>query len=275
MLEGYERELLQNCPPIMEPRAAQDCSMDNWEFCANYISRLATGSAASITVLDYGCGAGQIVTRLRNKGIDAKGCDIFYAGGDYSQHVPPEFFGTIIKPMENGEIPFPGESFNFVVNNQVLEHVEDIDSVLAEIHRVLKPHGKVLSLFPDKSVWREGHCGIPYLHWFPKGSKVRIYYAAFLRALGMGHFKSGKSILHWSRNFCKWLDQWTWYRSYREIRAAFDKHFVDLTHIEDNWLQERLGQRTATIGWLPKQMRRWMVRKLAGLVFICTKAGWE
>src|SRR5258708_6723304 len=127
--------------------------MDNWEFCTNYIKMLATGISASITVLDYGCGAGQIVTGLRNKGIDAKGCDIFYAGGDYSKLVPPEFLGEVIKPMENGVIPFPEESFDFVVNNQVLEHVEDIDGVLAEIHRVLKPNGKVLSLFPDKSVW--------------------------------------------------------------------------------------------------------------------------
>jgi SAM-dependent methyltransferase len=249
--------------------------MNNWEFCANYVSMLATESATSITVLDYGCGAGQIVTRLRNKGIDAKGCDVFYAGGDYSKQVPSEILGEIIKPMENGIIPFPRGSFNVVVNNQVLEHVEDIDNVLAEIHRVLKPQGRVLSLFPDRSVWREGHCGIPYLHWFPKGSKIRIYYASFLRALGMGHFKGDKSILQWSRDFCEWLDQWTWYRSYREIRTAFDKHFVNLTHVEDYWLQERLGQRAAAIRWLPKQARRWMVRKLVGMVFICTKAGRE
>lgn len=242
--------------------------MNNYEFCASYVSKLAAGKPT--TALDYGCGSGHIVSALLNKGIDAKGCDIFYAGGDYSNSVPSELLGTVIKPMENGIIPFPDESFDFVVNNQVLEHVEDIDSVLAEIHRVLKPGGQVLSLFPDKSVWREGHCGIPFLHWFPKGSKSRVYYAAFLRALGMGHFTGDKSILQWSRDFCEWLDKWTTYRSYREIRAAFDRRFVRLTHIEEQWLQERLGQRAAIIGWLPKQVRQWVVRKLGGLVFICT-----
>jgi ubiquinone/menaquinone biosynthesis C-methylase UbiE len=28
-----------------------------------------------------------------------------------------------------------------VINNQVMEHVEDIDAALSEIHRVLKPGG--------------------------------------------------------------------------------------------------------------------------------------
>ncbi|MBZ0190650.1 MAG: class I SAM-dependent methyltransferase [Candidatus Kuenenia stuttgartiensis] len=228
--------------------------------------------SASITVLDYGCGAGQIVTALRNKGIDARGCDVFYTGGDYSSRVQPELLGGVIKHMEHGVIPFPDESFDYVVNNQVMEHVEDIDSVLTEIYRVLKPGGQVLSMFPDKSCCREGHCGIPFLHWFPKSSKGRIYYAAFLRALGMGYFKGDKSILQWSRDFCQWLDRWTWYRSYREICTVFDKRFVRLTHIEEQWLQIRYGRWAMIIGWLPRQIRRWVLRKLAGMVFISIKA---
>ena len=195
----------------------------------------------------------------------------FLWGGDYSSRVPPELYGWVIKHMEHGVIPFSDESFDFVVNNQVMEHVENIDSVLAEIHRVLKPGGKVLSMFPDKSVWREGHCGIPLLHWFPKGSKNRVYYAAFLRAFGMGHHKGNKYILQWSRDFCEWIDQWTWYRSLREIHTAFEKRFVRLTHIEEQWLQIRYGQRAMIIGWLPMQIRQWVVRKVGGLVFICTK----
>ena len=245
--------------------------MDNYEFCANYVSKMAAGKPT--TVLDYGCGAGHIVKALRGVGIAAKGCDIFYAGGDYSSRVPPELLGSAIKPMENGLIPFSDNSFDIVVNNQVLEHVEDIDSALAEIHRVLKPGGQVLSMFPDKSVWREGHCGIPFLHWFPKGSQSRVYYAAFLRLVGMGYHKGDKTIWQWSQDFCEWLDKWTCYRSYQEIRAAFDRHFEKLTHIEEVWLQERFGHRLAIIGWVPKQTGQWVVRKLGGLVFLCTKPG--
>lgn len=243
--------------------------MNNYEFCATYIKNNATNKA--IRVLDYGCGAGHIVIKLREIGVDAKGCDVFYEGGDYSAQVPSELFGSIIKPMEDGIIPFPDESVDFVVNNQVLEHVENIDFVLGEISRVLKPNGQVLSLFPDKSVWREGHCGIPFLHWFPKGSQARIYYAALLRTIGLGHHKGKKSIWQWSQNFCEWLDQWTWYRSNAEIHAAFNKHFISLTNIEDIWLGYRLEKRFVLLAWLPKWVMQLLVRKLGGQVFVCTK----
>lgn len=243
--------------------------MNNYEFCATYIKNNVADRP--IVVLDYGCGAGQIVTELREMGIDANGCDVFFGGGDYSMQVSSQLLGSIIKPMENGIIPFPDESFDFVVNNQVLEHVEDIDHVLSEIYRVLKSSGQVLSLFPGKSIWSEEHCGIPFLYWFPKGSQGRVYYAAFLRTMGLGYHKGTKSIWRWSQDFCKWLDQWTWYRSSAEMRDAFDKRFINLNHIEDIWLRFRLRGRFALFAWLPKWVIQLPVRKLGGQAFVCTR----
>src|ERR1019366_9228148 len=111
--------------------------------------------------------------------------------------------------------------FDLVVNNQVLEHVDDLDGVLREIHRVVKPGGQVLSIFPSRDVFREGHIGIPFAHWFPGppgplpdgrgsdsgtepgpegaplgsgwyaylGSRLRFYYTWALRSAGMGTWK--------------------------------------------------------------------------------------
>jgi ubiquinone/menaquinone biosynthesis C-methylase UbiE len=42
------------------------------------------------------------------------------------------------------KLPFPDESFDLVVCLDVLEHVMDPAMVLSEVHRVLKPGGKVL-----------------------------------------------------------------------------------------------------------------------------------
>lgn len=83
---------------------------------------------------------------------------MFYEGGDYSNQVDEEIFNSgIIRRMLNGKIPFDSGSFDIVINNQVFEHVDNLDFVLTECHRVLKPGGIILSLFPSKDVRREGH----------------------------------------------------------------------------------------------------------------------
>ncbi len=222
-------------------------------------------------MLDYGCGAGEVVEELRRRGVEAFGCDVFYEGGDYSESLAPGLLGGVILRTEGDAIPFDSASFDLVVNNQVMEHVENLDGALAEISRVLRPGGAVLSLFPDEGIWREGHCGIPFLHWFKKGSRLRVHYAAACRLAGLGYHKGDKGVVRWSRDFCEWLDMWTYYRPRREIDAAYDKYFQDVRHIEDYWLQSRLRGLKKVAAWLPASAQRLVVRKLAGMVFVARK----
>lgn len=232
--------------------------MDNYEFCADFAARHGK------RVLDYGCGSGRIVELLLKRNVDAYGCDVFYEGGDYSPHVRPTL-ASRIKRMEGDRIPFPDSFFDAVTHNQVFEHVPDIHLAASEIARVLKPGGLMLGLFPDRSVWREGHCGVPFLHWFPKGSAARVYYALAFRTLGFGYHHGNKTRLQWSQEFCAWLDAWTYYRSYREIREAFSRHFGQPTHIEPQWLDARLRVP------LPDTIKTAIVHRLAGLVFWCER----
>ncbi len=245
--------------------------MNNYEFCAQWV--LAQAPRKEAQVLDYGCGAGDIVKKLRKLNIDAFGCDVFYEGGDYSKSVDTEFFDKgVIRRMDGANIPFDSASFDFIINNQVMEHVEDMDRVLSEIQRVLKPGGVVLSLFPDRGTWREGHCGIPFLHWFPKHSSLRVYYAAWFRILGFGYHKGTKSVVTWSKDFCEWLDKWTYYRTRQEIYLNYTRYFCDIQHIEDYWLLQRLGGKKILVSWLPKSTRRFIVRKLGSMVFVARKS---
>lgn len=244
--------------------------MDNYRFCVNWT--LGQRITPHTHVLDYGCGAGHIVKALRINNVAAFGCDVFYEGGDNSSAARTKDMKDIIRHMSpDGQIPFDDESFDFVINNQVMEHVTDLDRVLSEIHRVLKPGGKVLSLFPDKDVWREGHCGIPFLHWFPKGSRPRVYYAAALRTIGFGYHKGGKSALQWSEDFCDWLDKWTWYRNGAEIDHSYRRYFVNPRGLEGYWLTKRLERLGPVSGLLPKWLRAAVVRKLGGRVFVVEK----
>ncbi len=241
--------------------------MDNYQYCAKFAAE-ATHDAAH--VLDYGCGAGQLVCALRERGVEGFGCDVFYGGGDYSKQVPEGMWNHIIRPMDEDRIPFPADTFDLVINNQVMEHVPDLDAALAEIRRVLKPGGQLLSVFPHKSVWREGHCGIPFLHWFPKHSRARVGYAFSLRLLGLGANKSGKGRYEWSRSMCEWLDRWTYYRSYGEIKRTYERYFEDIRHLEVQHWDEKLGEAHIASRWLPAPLKRLAYEKLAGLVFVCS-----
>jgi len=244
--------------------------MNNYEFCAEWVSKQTPKK--NIRVLDYGCGSGEIVKKLRQKNINAFGCDVFYEGGNYSSLVDNILIESgIIKKMDGNAIPFDNVFFDVVINNQVMEHVENIDLVLNEIYRVMKPGGVILSLFPDKGVWREGHCGIPFLHWFPKKSLFRVYYASAFRILGFGYHKGNKPPLNWSRDFCEWLDNWTYYRTQSEIDISYNKYFRSIQNIESFWLQERLNKGQFFLRILPESSKRFIVNKLAGMVFIANK----
>lgn len=243
--------------------------MNNYQFCAQWIEQRFPKQG--VRILDYGCGAGQIVEELKKRGFDTYGCDVFFGGGDASQFVDRSLWGTCIFRMDEDKIPFPDHSFDYVINNQVMEHVPDLDNALKEIDRVLKPGGGVLSLFADDTVWTEGHCGIPFLHWFPKGSRFRIYYAAALRSLGLGSFTAGKTIMQWSRDFCEWLDKWCYYRPLPEIHQVYKKYFTDLEHIEVYWLSQRLENRAWLVSWLPNWLQQSIVRKRGGIMFAVKK----
>jgi SAM-dependent methyltransferase len=60
--------------------------------------------------------------------------------------------------------PFEAESFDYVVANQVLEHVHDHRRFLAENKRVMKEGGISYHLFPLKHYLQEGHLHIPFVH---------------------------------------------------------------------------------------------------------------
>jgi SAM-dependent methyltransferase len=242
--------------------------MNNYEFCAQWIISQEHGK--NVRVLDYGCGAGKIVKELKTLGINAFGCDVFFEGGDYSLVMDPTLFEDSIRRMSGNTIPFDSASFDFVINNQVMEHVENLDSVLSEIQRVLKPGGMVLSLFPDKGVFREGHCGIPFIQRFSKGSRLRVYYTATFRLFGFGYLKENKSVMQWSQDFCEWLDKWTYYRTKKEIDSTYKKYFCDIRHIEYFWLQQRLGNRKIVATWLPAEIQKFVVNKLCGLIFVAS-----
>jgi SAM-dependent methyltransferase len=247
----------------------------NHRFAALLVS--SSGLPVGSRVLDFGCGAGQIVINLLHSGYDAHGADMFYAGGSYrDQAAASGMLGHRIQEITDDRLPYDDASFDAVVSNQVLEHVANLDGTLVEIARVLKPRGTFIALFPSREVWREGHVGIPWLHWFSPNSRMRIPYARALRVLGLGYHTSGKTSQQWARDACSWLDAFTYYRAKTEILGAFKRHFEPPEHREHEYLAYRLA-RTRVPRMLLRNVEslragRWfaqrLVEKLGGMVLV-------
>jgi SAM-dependent methyltransferase len=230
------------------------------------------------TILDYGCGRGEVVEVGRELGLDIYGTEIFYKGVKTKKYLEKKgLLGTVVREMEDNRIPFPDVSFELVMCNQVLEHVPELDIVLKDIHRVLKPRGHFLALFPAKDVIREGHIGIPLIHWFSKDSRFRLYYATALRTVGLGyHKKAGKSPLEWAKHYLSWIDKYTFYHDRATIFMSFNKYF-SFNLIENEYIRFRLRSsgknRLSRIFEMPliDPFARILFRRLSGLVILAQK----
>jgi SAM-dependent methyltransferase len=212
------------------------------------------------TILDYGCGAGEIVRAGLAEKLNIVGCETFYEGGHGSRPATADLLGSHIFEMKDGRIPFPDSSFDCIVNNMVFEHVEDIDLALSEIRRVLKPEGVLLSLFPSREVLREGHCGVPLAHKFSH-SRFGYYWLLLFRCLGRGYFTEGKTRRKWASDFQHWLNSYCFYRPEQQIMEAFSRHGLKPEGIEKEYIRFR---------GLPL-FTPWMLRKLGTMVLLSRK----
>lgn len=198
--------------------------------------------ASHPVVLDYGCGAGEVVELALAAGMDAYGVEVFYGGGNARRLAEDKgLLGARVFELEDGVIPFPDGTFDVVVANQVFEHIDDFAQPVSEIHRVLRAGGTCLNLFPTREVWREGHIGIPFVHWFAKGSRLRHAYAFALRALGAGKHKGGRPPGQWTDRYLDWIDRWTFYKPLADVLRAFEPYFVVADYGAD-YMVYRMGR---------------------------------
>lgn len=110
-------------------------------------------------VLDVGCGWGEFVATMRDKGVEATGLDFACPGADVNgsfQH-----------------LPFPDRSFELLTSFDVLEHLisEDIPIAMAEMKRVAPRF--IVSIGTHRSEWRglTLHPTVAPLSWWARRFK--------------------------------------------------------------------------------------------------------
>tara|TARA_R110000772_G_scaffold249530_1_gene363775 strand:- start:16320 stop:17003 length:684 start_codon:yes stop_codon:yes gene_type:complete len=116
------------------------------------------------TFLDLGCGLGYTANLVKDKvekyiGVDAAFALLERAEQDHRNDSNVNFV------LNNGvSIPYPNESFDIIVSEQVLQHVLECGTegvstcfgYLSDIKRCLKPNGKLCIQIPKKSAYRHG-----------------------------------------------------------------------------------------------------------------------
>lgn len=208
----------------------------NYEYFLHYIKQ--QNDFGNLKILDFGCGQGHVLSLLLDNGINAQGIDVYHQGVSEEILENKLYKAGKIKITKKGDVlPFKDGEFDLIISNQVFEHVGDLDFYFNELGRILKKDGKMYHHFPSREVWREGHIGIPFSHWFIRDSKMRFYYIYLCRLLGFGKKKEGKPVKQWTIDSIKYLDAYCFYKSYDEISTAL-KDF-EIKHKEINYIKFR------------------------------------
>ncbi|GAA4141870.1 class I SAM-dependent methyltransferase [Leifsonia shinshuensis] len=101
------------------------------------------GDVAGRRVLDVGCGSGPILADLLERGAIVTGIDS--SAGMLEQARARLGDAVDLRVADLAEpLPFEDDTFDDVVASQVLHYLKDWAPCLAELHRVLKPGGRLI-----------------------------------------------------------------------------------------------------------------------------------
>jgi SAM-dependent methyltransferase len=117
----------------------------NWD--ANFYAKYADTLQPDVSggrALDVGCGAGQVVGRLKEAGFEAWGVDVSEPSIARARK-----FSERCLLYDGKTLPFPENHFDSVGALNVLEHVDEPEAFIKEVVRVTKPGGKIVISSPN------------------------------------------------------------------------------------------------------------------------------
>ena len=139
----------------------------------------AAGERIHGQVFEDGCGLGSYLSRLESSDNFAVGLDVEFERTLESHQKCKNLLCGV------GEfLPFVDESFDLILSNEVLEHVQDDSAAISEIVRTLKPGGRLVFFCPNRGYGFETHGiywrgiyhfgNIPLVNYLPRKWRDRL-----------------------------------------------------------------------------------------------------
>ena len=102
-------------------------------------------------VIDIGCGEGITLEKVSRMfpekcciGVDGLQENLFICRAHHLEVIGGDIY----------QLPIKNETFDYILFLEVIEHLCDPESAMVEMHRILKPQGKLVMVFPNDPVFK-------------------------------------------------------------------------------------------------------------------------
>ncbi len=164
--------------------------------------RAAAGEKLAGDALENGCGVGMYLHHLAPITRQIIGLEYDVERASEASQIRKDFSNTSVVNAAGEYLPFPDDSFDFILSHEVLEHVQNDKLAVEEMVRVLRPAGKIVIFAPNRGYPFETHGifwrgryrfgNIPLVNYLPNiwrdalTPHVRIYTPGDMRKLFKG-----------------------------------------------------------------------------------------
>ena len=175
---------------------------------------------AGARILDVGAGFGSFVLRAREHGFDATGVEVAPFDVDFARRrlarVRPQDDPEVVYRLGDATTLVPADgTLDAITFWNVLEHVEDLDSLIAFTARALRPGGYTFIVCPNYAARRdEAHYHVP---WLPELRHDRAAAARYIAGQGRDP---------------TFLETSIFFRTNREVIGLLRKYRFELFDIE-------------------------------------------
>ena len=261
---------------------------------------------STIRILDAGCGNGRLISYLhsclpilrpniefvisgydvQDHGVQAQGFIQETIERLKNLHPETEWESQIHTINANSKWEFTTEKFDFIVSNQVLEHVQDKAFFFSNVSYALVENGHSIHLAPLKHVIHEGHIHLPWAHRITNFTAL-YGYIRLLSQIGLGKFKTHKkfngcTLNQYAEQHADYIYFWTNYSTESETLrfARFNGLRADFrfsTEFFTSKLLQLIGRtptykyRTRDYGFFDVMFIK-LLRYLSSVTLVCKKA---